>query len=96
MGHLPNIFNKLLTYSYESGDRSRRDDCLNFHIPKNYGKGGKRYPLVEIIKSWNRLPYYYKSEFDTKYFKIMVKQYLNEKYNGFECDKTRCYACGTK
>ena len=94
-GYLPNIFNKLLIYSYEAGDRSRREDCLNFHIPPNYGKGGLRYPLTEIIKSWNRLPYYYKSEFDTKFFKIMVKQYLNEKYSGFTCDKIKCYSFGT-
>ena len=93
-GNLPNIFNKLLKYSYESGDRSVREDCLNFHIPKSNGCG-KRYPLIDIIKSWNRLPYYYKSEFDTKFFKIMVKQYLNERYNGFVCEKVKCYACGS-
>ena len=94
-GYLPNIFNKLLRYSYESGDRSIREDCLNFHVPIVNGNGnGKRYPLIDIIKSWNRLPYYYKSEFDTKFFKIMVKQYLNEKYNGFSCEKVKCFACG--
>ena len=92
-GNLPNIFNNLLKYSYESGDRSVREDYLNFHIPKSNGSG-KRYPLIDIIKSWNRLPYYYKSEFDTKFFKIMVKQYLNERYNGFVCEKIKCYACG--
>ena len=93
-GTLPKIFNSLLIYSYEAGDRLKREDCLNYHVPLTKSRGGIRYPLIEIIKSWNRLPYYYKSEFDTKFFKIMVKQFLNEKYNGFTCEKIKCYACG--
>ena len=94
-GTLPKIFNSLLIYSYEAGDRQKREDCLNYHVPITKSRGSVRYPLIEIIKSWNRLPYYYKSEFDTKFFKIMVKQFLNEKYNGFICEKIKCYACGT-
>merc|ERR1712082_476233 len=29
---LPKIFYKLIKYSYEFGDRSQRDSCLNFHV----------------------------------------------------------------
>ena len=89
----PRIFYKFLKYSYESGDRSQRDSCLNFHFPSS-GLASQKFPLIEIIRAWNLLPYFYKSSFDLKGFKVMVKQFLLYKYEGFICDKIKCFACG--
>ena len=89
---LPKIFYKLIKYSYEFGDRSQRDSCLNFHVPYS-GVSNQKFPLIETIRAWNQLPYFYKSSFDLKGFKTMVKQYLLYKYEGFTCDKIKCFAC---
>ena len=34
VGALPHIFNRLIQFSYESGDRQNRDSVFNFHIPR--------------------------------------------------------------
>ena len=48
---LPEVFYKLIKYSYKAGDRVQRDSVLNFHLPISKGSGTKKYPLIEIIRA---------------------------------------------
>ena len=50
-GFMPNSFNKHFHYSYEQGDREKRDSCLNFSRPLNVDQGSEIFPLAEIIKA---------------------------------------------
>ena len=94
-GDLPVNFNKIMKFSFESGDRENRDNAYNFTVPSIGKSATKRFPLIEIIRSWNILPIFYKSEFDFKIFKAEVKNLLTDKYGGFICEKIKCFACGT-
>ena len=91
MGDLPTTFNKNFIYSYENGERERREDSYNFAVPK---QGlNQKFPLGEAIKAWNRLGIFYKSCFTYKEFKWELKDYLLAKYSGFNCSKAVCHAC---
>ena len=91
MGDLPTTFNKNFTYSYDSGERERREDSYNFSVPKQ--GSNQKFPLGEAIKAWNRLGIFYKSCFTYKEFKWEVKDHLLAKYSGFICSKATCHAC---
>ena len=58
-GHLPSTFNENFTYSFEGGERERRENSYNFVVPKQGPNLG--FPLGEAIRAWNRLNIYYKS-----------------------------------
>ena len=58
---LPHSLNTQFRYSYESGDRSQRENALNLHVPNTTGQGRELFPLPEITKAWKRLPYHLKS-----------------------------------
>ena len=92
LGTLPNSLNNLFSYSYEDGDRTSREGVFNFHLPK-VNKSGNKYPLIEILGAWNRLPLYYKNLNKTTTFKSEIKSFLVEKYKNFVCTKTKCYSC---
>ena len=91
MGDLPATFNKNFIYSFENGERERREDSYNFAVPKQ--GPNQKFPLGEAIKAWNRLGIFYKSCFTYKEFKWELKDYLLAKYSGFNCSKAVCHAC---
>ena len=51
IGTLPPIFNRLIQFSYECGDRQNRDSVFNYHVPKISPNCKQRFPLVEVIKT---------------------------------------------
>ena len=90
-GYLPNTFDKNFIYSFEGGERERREDTYNFKIPTQ-GPGQKN-PLGEAIKAWNRLPIFYKTCNTIKEFKREIKDYLVTKYSDYYCAKLNCHIC---
>ena len=92
VGALPHIFNRLIQFSYESGDRQNRDSVFNFHIPKT-GSSKQRFPLIELIRTWNIEPIWAKFIWDTVEFKKDIKACFIEKYKDITCSKSNCYAC---
>ena len=89
---LPLSFYRLFKYAIECDDRTNRNNLLNFHIPNNINSKVK-FPLIEIIKSWNRLQYEDKSITTINLFKKNLKMILLQKYSGFVCSKPNCYSC---
>ena len=92
IGALPHIFNRLIQFSYESGDRQNRDSVFNFHIPRT-GSNKQRFPLIELISTWNTEPIWAKFIWDTVEFKKDIKSCFIEKYKDITCSKSNCYAC---
>ena len=92
IGALPNIFNRLIQFSYESGDRQNRDSVFNFHVPK-IDSSKQRFPLIELIRTWNTEPIWAKFIWDTLEFKKDVKACLLEKYKDIICSKNNCFSC---
>ena len=90
---LPLNFSKHLKYSYEMGDRSHREDCLNLHVSTTSGQGNELFPLPEIIKCWNRLDYHIKTAQSVKVFKKEVKEQMCLRYLEYPCALYNCYAC---
>ena len=93
IGTLPPIFNNLIKFSYESGDRQNRDTVFNYHIPKTNINCKQRFPLVEAIKTWNTEPIWAKFIWDTVEFKKETKSSFVYKYKDIVCSKRNCYSC---
>ena len=85
---------KILLTAIRGGVRERREDSLNFVVPKE--GPNLRFPLGEAIKAWNKLKIYYKSCFITKEFKFEIKDHLLTKYSNFACTRLVCHSCNAK
>ena len=93
MDLLPPTLNTYFRYSYESGDREQCQSAFNLHVPPTIGQGREIFPIPELIKTWNRLPYHIKCIPKLTTFKRELKESLVDQYSNFECSKTRCYPC---
>ena len=92
-GSLPATFNRLIKFSYESGDRQNRDSVFNFHLPPIRVNNCNRFPLTEAIRARNKLNVCHKFTTDTLLFKDDIKYFLLDKYKNFVCTKHKCFSC---
>ena len=89
---LPDSLDLFFKYKSDTDTRTLRTDDGNFAIPYTADLVNPILPVPELLKEWNKLPYYTKCISKEKSFTVETKLLY---FNNYEliCSKANCYSC---
>ena len=92
MGIIPTSLEPLFTYKSDTNEMRIRKDEGNFATKECGSFKVGLFPIIEVLKSWNSLPLYYKSIPKLNLLKKSLAEFYLDKYDT-DCTKINCFTC---